>query len=191
MIRPDTFDADLMERFRNNLLEASGAFLFVDSVDGAAESMSRFLKSNSITKVAIAASLPDEIVEVISRDVEVLVDFSRQKYTKDESKQLCSRAEAGITGADAVLADTGTIVMLSRRSGDRLCSLVPPLHMVWIGDAPVFPDWQSCFDAMKFEGTTVFITGPSRTADIEKQLVLGAHGPKRVAVWGTGKDLAS
>jgi L-lactate dehydrogenase complex protein LldG len=97
-----------------------------------------------------------------------------------------SRYQVGITSAERLVARTGSIFVRSDRSGGRQLSVLPPIHVVVATEAQlVF----SLGDVLREFGTNAgtcsfatFITGPSRTADIEKILVLGAHGPKRLVV---------
>jgi L-lactate dehydrogenase complex protein LldG len=97
-----------------------------------------------------------------------------------------ARADVGLTGCDAAIAETGSLAMISAPGRARAVSLLPPAHV-----AVVTPD-QICFsmaeffadraDRLRQAASCTFITGPSRTADIELTLTLGIHGPGRVAV---------
>ncbi len=96
---------------------------------------------------------------------------------------------AGLIEADYLLADTGTAMIACGRPEERLMCYLPPaciivatvdrliehLPAAWASIAPRVADPQ-------LRGEFVFITGPSRTADIEKILILGVHGPKRLVV---------
>ncbi len=103
-----------------------------------------------------------------------------------ELRQACASADAGLTGADYALADTGTLVLLSSPQEARMISLLPPLHLAVVERSrlltgldellSLLPDPAAATSAM------VLITGPSRTADIEQILVRGVHGPREVHV---------
>ena len=95
----------------------------------------------------------------------------------------------GITGADYALAETGTVVLLTRKGLSRLVSLVPPVHVALVRPQDVIETLDDFFLLRRLqyhrEGGEMgsylnFITGPSRTADIEMTLVVGVHGPKEV-----------
>ena len=95
--------------------------------------------------------------------------------------------EAGITTAEFLVARTGSIILQSRNSGGRRLSVLPPFHLVVASSAQLVDSLDEVFAALDHtkKNATSFmtiITGPSRTSDIEKTLVLGAHGPKRLAV---------
>ena len=97
--------------------------------------------------------------------------------------------DAALTACDALVAQTGSILVTTASAGGRALSVLPPHHVVVARAAQIVPDlaaalreanrryapnWPSCLS---------FITGPSRTGDIERILVLGAHGPKRLTVF--------
>lgn len=97
-----------------------------------------------------------------------------------------SAAGVGVTGCDAAIAETASLALFSRPGRSRPVSLLPPVHI-----AIVQPQ-QFCYSMAEFfaahagdlctAASCTFITGPSRTADIELTLTLGIHGPGRVVV---------
>lgn len=96
-------------------------------------------------------------------------------------------AQATITTAEALVALTGS-VLVSAACGGRGASVVAPIHIVLATSDQLVPDLEAAFARMR-ERNTAFqnsyvclITGSSRTADIEKILVMGAHGPIRLIV---------
>jgi L-lactate dehydrogenase complex protein LldG len=96
------------------------------------------------------------------------------------------RASAGLTGAQGGLADTGTLCILSGTGRPRLASLLPPVHIALLSKKAIFPGMAAflaaCSASLPQASNLVFITGPSRTADIEQTLTLGVHGPREVFV---------
>ena len=110
-------------------------------------------------------------------------------HSREELRGTIAAAGMGITGADYAIAETGSVIVMPRKGLSRLVSLVPPIHV-----ALVRPDdlIESLDDLMLFRrleyhrndgdmGSYLnFITGPSRTADIEQTIVVGVHGPKEV-----------
>jgi len=95
-------------------------------------------------------------------------------------------ASAGLTGALGGLADTGTLALLSGPNRPRLASLLPPVHIAIVSKSAVYPTMAAFFaahpQAVEQASNLVFITGPSRTADIEQALTLGVHGPRELYV---------
>ena len=95
-------------------------------------------------------------------------------------------ADVGVTGCDAAVAETGSLVMFSGPGRSRAASLLPPFHIAIVERSRLHFSMAEVFEAFRdrLEGSAscTFITGPSRTADIELTLTLGIHGPGRVAV---------
>ncbi len=102
----------------------------------------------------------------------------------------------GLTGADAALADTGTLVLRNGWGRSPLASLLPPVHIAVLDASRILPDMPTYFESLTSQGgavkhvqatsNLVFISGPSRTADIEQTLTLGVHGPREllIVLWG-------
>ena len=96
--------------------------------------------------------------------------------------------DAGITGCDVLVAQTGGIMVSVESAGGRALSVLPSHHVVIARMSQMVPDLTAAFQHVKqkygkqFPSFLSFITGPSRTGDIERILVLGAHGPKRLTV---------
>lgn len=94
---------------------------------------------------------------------------------------------AGVTLAEALIARTGS-VLVSAGTGGRAASVLPPLHIVYAPISQLVSDLSDAFervqssDRVRDVSMLSLITGPSRTSDIEKMLVMGAHGPRRVAI---------
>ncbi len=99
------------------------------------------------------------------------------------------QCDAGITECDALVAQTGSVLITARSAGGRALSVLPPHHVVVASRDQLLPDLPSAYALLekRYAGNwpsfISFITGPSRTGDIERILVLGAHGPKRLTVF--------
>lgn len=109
----------------------------------------------------------------------------RAGYDKAELE----KCPVGITGCDALVAQTGSVLVTSASAGGRALSILPPHHVVIASRGQLVPDLPAAFARIaEIYGATPpslisFITGPSRTGDIERILVLGAHGPKRLTIF--------
>jgi len=107
-------------------------------------------------------------------------------------------ADLGITAVDYAVADTGSLVLCSRPGQARMVSLLPPLHVAFLSPGSLVADLEALVPLVRREldgpgGTSniVYITGPSRTADIELSLTQGVHGPKEVHVIAWEEELAA
>ena len=121
----------------------------------------------------------------VTRDIpELPVDPAQRR----QRWQTLDPMRVGITGALAGVADTGSIVVQSGRYRSRAASLLPELHIALLPRNRLYSTMASFFAAHAAQELTttssnlVFITGPSRTADIEMILTHGVHGPKRLCV---------
>jgi hypothetical protein len=108
--------------------------------------------------------------------------------TVPESRDL-ARLPASLIAADTLLADTGTCMIACATPRERLLCYLPPVCIIVATTAQLAEHMPAAWDAIatrtadpELRGEFVFITGPSRTADIEKILILGVHGPKRLIV---------
>lgn len=93
----------------------------------------------------------------------------------------------GITGVFCAVAETGTLVVLSGAGTPATVSLLPETHVAIVPAARIVPGMEEAFERIRAECGALpravnFISGPSRTGDIEQTLVLGAHGPYRVHI---------
>ena len=98
------------------------------------------------------------------------------------------KCDAGISECDALIAQTGSVLVTNRSAGGRALSVLPPHHVVLARREQLVADLPAAFELLKkkysenYPSMISFITGPSRTGDIERILVLGAHGPKKLTV---------
>jgi L-lactate dehydrogenase complex protein LldG len=93
----------------------------------------------------------------------------------------------GVTGVFCALAETGTLMMCSGADTPASASLLPETHIAVVPAARIVPHMEDGWDLLRAEQGSLpravnFISGPSRTADIEQTIVLGAHGPYRVHI---------
>ena len=96
-------------------------------------------------------------------------------------------ADVGVTGCEFLVAETGTVVLRSSPEAPRALSLLPHAHVVIAREGQLLPTTASCLERLRADQSSpssciTLITGPSRTADIEKVLVKGVHGPKSLSV---------
>jgi len=97
------------------------------------------------------------------------------------------RCDAGISGCACLVAQTGGIMVTAASAGGRALSVLPPHHVVIASRSQLVGNLADAFAHLRESHKEIpafvsFITGPSRTGDIERILVLGAHGPKKLTV---------
>ena len=114
------------------------------------------------------------------------------KVARDHLRQSFIDADMGISGANIAIADTGTLVILSNEGNGRLVTTLPPVHVALVGIDKVVPALDDATEILKVLAPSAtgqkmsvyvsFITGPSRSADIELSLTVGVHGPKELHI---------
>jgi L-lactate dehydrogenase complex protein LldG len=94
------------------------------------------------------------------------------------------RAQVGVTGVDYAIAETGTLVLAATAGRPRAVSLAPRLHLALVQESQLLPRRSAIWSHFQAEmpSALLFISGPSRTSDIENDLSIGVHGPARVRV---------
>ncbi len=128
--------------------------------------------------------------------LDVDIFFTDAQEPKDEIlRRHVTDSYIGITTADFCMADTATLVMRTRAGQARSVSLLPAIHIAVIELNQIIADLKELYALLKWdpqmkkEGLTncmTFISGPSKTADIEATMVHGAHGPREVHVFVIG-----
>jgi len=126
----------------------------------------------AVTGEQVLAPIADRLAEIV---------------VADHEPASLSDVSLGVTGAAAGVALTGSIVLDSSIDGARVVSLLPEVHLAVLRRSDIVATPGSIFRRLGTPGHTlpsnlVFITGPSRSADIELQLTIGVHGPRRVIV---------
>ena len=153
----------------------------------------RELAASSGAKLVVRSD--QQVLDSISLDsslvqdgVQVTVMARASGLSPEEIRQQESGADIGVTGADYAIAETGSVAVLPRRGLSRLVSLLPPIHVAVVRPREVVESLEDLFvlrrlayyqEGSDMSSSMYFITGPSRTADIEQTLVIGVHGPKQ------------
>ncbi|AMY11473.1 Lactate utilization protein C [Luteitalea pratensis] len=131
--------------------------------------------------------LPDVLSVVEARGAKRLdASVHAEQATRDDDCRRLDAAIVGITGADAALADTGSVGLVHGSGRARLVSLLPPVHVALVPVERLHATLGALLaaepDLLRAAANVVFVTGPSRTADIEMTLTRGVHGPRIVHV---------
>ena len=114
---------------------------------------------------------------------EILNSLGVELIPPNASKHEMALCDLGITEADFLLPETGTLVLRSSEEKPRAVSLLPRIHLAIVRPEMLRADLHQVFAEARDDHYLVFVTGPSRTADIELTVTLGVHGPKNLFVW--------
>lgn len=179
--------ADPVGRFQDELRAVGGAVHPVTDPSAAVGAVLDLVRGLSANKVLVGQGLPDQLaladhLERVGCEVGRVAALDEQAL-----RTWAFEADLGITGADGLIAETGTVVSRARHEEPRSPSLLPPLHLVVARLSQVVPDLFDLFGSLVppesvMPSCLTLITGPSKTGDIEMQLVTGVHGPGQVHV---------
>uniref|UniRef100_A0A7C3W8S5 Lactate utilization protein n=1 Tax=Fundidesulfovibrio putealis TaxID=270496 RepID=A0A7C3W8S5_9BACT len=100
------------------------------------------------------------------------------------TRDSAEKAHIGVTQMHWGIANTGTLVQNSTAAHERLASMLPWIHLAIVGTDKILPDMPSLMETVhpKDAAYIALISGPSRTADIERVLTIGVHGPERLII---------
>jgi len=170
----------LIQRFRQALEAVVGNCLIVASESEAAEAVKQIIEQTGAQLVAISdAPLVRRVLEQTETSTTLLEDCVPPALFD---------CDLGITSAQWAVAETGTLVLESEAEQHRLVSLVPPIHVAIIEASRIRETLAEVLQSIGEQGkdemsrTVTFITGPSRTSDIELTLAIGVHGPGELHV---------
>ena len=172
---------DWVELFGKNAADLKAGFQLVSSSDEMRQALLQLRDAEGWKRAACHSGLlPDAICPVLG--------IPLMKTDKSFDVHELTKCDVGITECDAIIAQTGSVVLSSRSAGGRALSMLPPHHVVLARRDQLVTDLPEAFELLKttyinnYPSMISIITGPSRTGDIERILVLGAHGPKKLTV---------
>jgi L-lactate dehydrogenase complex protein LldG len=172
---------DLLSVFMQKIKALNGEIHLAHDLSNAAQILVNILDSfenkNCITQ------FEPLILEIIKKSP-ILKSYIDLDTTLSIPSNKFALYSAGISIADFLVARTGSITLRSNIAGGRRLTILPPTHIIIAKQKQLVPSLDEVLryysqDKSSWSFATI-ISGPSRTADIEKELVLGAHGPKRL-----------
>ncbi len=167
-------DWDLVARFRERVLNLASSVDQVASVNEVPQAVARYLRENNLPLQAVCWP-----------------EFAQLDWTTQGmivTAQPANESDlVGITGALCAIAETGTLVLLSGKNTPAATSLLPETHVAVVKNSRIVKNMEDAWDLLRGEHPVMpravnFVSGPSRTADIEQTVTLGAHGPYRVHI---------
>jgi L-lactate dehydrogenase complex protein LldG len=177
----DVAQVALAERFARELTLVAGEVVLAQSVDEARAALAAELAAE---RRAVTWGWP-ELVAACGLDFSDLWrglgGRCREPYAAD-FREAALAADVGVTGVDFAIADTGTLVISAAVGRPRSVSLLPRLHIALVRPSQLVSRMGYTFSRLRQARPSAvhFVTGPSRTSDIENDLSIGVHGPARV-----------
>ncbi len=177
----ESFDEQLA-LFAKNAVELRADFQLLASRDELKTALAKISAAENWKRIATHKG---EFTDSVSGSLNLPICFTDKTYDVHELET----CDAGISECDALVAQTGSVLVTNRSAGGRALSVLPPHHVVLAQREQLVADLPAAFEllqqksAANYPSMISFITGPSRTGDIERILVLGAHGPKKLTIF--------
>lgn len=168
-------ESELVDNFRQSLESVAGNCYVVSNKAEAASCIGEITTAIAATRIAVSDS---PLVN------EIMPSFNEAEIVEMADAAVLFGCDLGITSAQWAIAETGTLVLESDRERHRLTSLVPPVHICVIEAGNIRQTLAEILEILKqdLNRTVTFITGASRTSDIELTLAIGVHGPEQLHV---------
>jgi len=162
--------------FASKLIEMSGTFVYCENEKALADKLAVLREQKKWTNYFVV----DEKIKLFLQSAEIPYESSPEKFTG---------LKAGITRCEYLIARFGSVLVSSGLDSGRRLFVFPESHIVIAYASQVVEELDDALKGMikkykeDFPSQMTVITGPSRTADIEKTLVMGAHGPRELYVF--------
>jgi len=191
----DYQDPSLVERFKEEFSRVSGEIAVCTDAESVVDTIKDLIQSSNFQTVAVSQHtlcLELQLEERLKEELPQVhfINEAMESESSVERHQLRERlahVELSVTGTEYLIGDIGTIVTIAGPQASREISLLPTAHLVLATPDQIYPNMAELFrEIHEKHGDTLpgsaltLITGPSRTADIEKVLIRGVHGPTRL-----------
>ncbi len=167
---------DLVSCFKYELEAINGQCILCENESDQFLKIKEYLNSNGFTSI-------------YCRDSQITNELSKSGISTTNDPADFETMKVGITACELLVARTGSVIVTSAGESGRQMNIFPPIHLVLARKDQVVDFLANALISLQnkygneLPSTLTTITGPSRTADIEKTLVLGAHGPKEFIVF--------
>jgi L-lactate dehydrogenase complex protein LldG len=159
--------------FAQEFSKVSGKFIYCENEEDLIQNLINLIGENNWKNIFC-----------LEPDIKTILDKAGIPFKSDEAD--FELMDAGITNCEFLIARLGSIMISSRQTSGRRLNVFPESHLVIARSSQIVPDIKDALKKMQekynnnLPSLISVITGPSRTADIEKTLVMGAHGPKQL-----------
>lgn len=169
----------LYERFKTKMEAVSGECYRVKTLNEAEELVAQLLKAKGVQTVAMVDSPLTCGLNLTEQLPLAGVTIYKERY-----QEVTPTVGAGITEMKWAIAELGTLVQYAVDVQERLCSAFTPIHIALVQTSGLLPNIMTALSVIHSEpqipGFVGFVTGPSRTSDIERVLTIGVHGPEQL-----------
>jgi|YelNatPaOPRAMG01_1025707.scaffolds.fasta_scaffold05234_2 L-lactate dehydrogenase complex protein LldG len=173
---------DPITLFKNSIEENGGFFKFVNRIELINE-IKKISKGNEIMFAGLDESIENEIIKSDIKSI----SLDKMKDDRDLKNKI-KNINIGITNADALAAESGSIILVDYNYMKSFAAFLPEIHIAIAYPEKIFPGLIEALDYIinsmnELPATIQIIQGPSKTGDIEKKIVRPSHGPKELYVF--------
>ncbi|AQS58301.1 LutC/YkgG family protein [Desulforamulus ferrireducens] len=178
----ETTGAALYDKFKVSAEMLSAEVHRAGNLEEARQLVTQLIKELGAKKVVYA---PSELVDAL--DMKALGQAAGVVMTAENLRQNAADAELGISQLDYAIAEIGTLAGNANSIESRMVSILPPIHMAIVKTANILPNLLEAIATYnqklgELPRYLTFVSGPSRTSDIERVLTIGVHGPGRLII---------
>jgi L-lactate dehydrogenase complex protein LldG len=177
-VHPPLNNPDIVVAFAESFQRVGGEFYYCESLEQLAAQLAAFQERQQVGAPYVWES-----------DLQEVLRAAGVEFLAGEADFIAS-ADLSLTSCEALVARTGSVLVSAATESGRRLSIYPDQHLVLARPSQVVAEigdalrvMQERYGAQQLPSMVSLTTGPSRTADIEKTLVLGAHGPRRIALF--------
>jgi L-lactate utilization protein LutC len=178
-----------VQRFQDEIIALGGFYYLVADNESCVAKIVEITKAKSSKRVLLGKGPVIDPLDLLKRLQDIGIEvISVDELTLESCRESFFTADLGVSGVDHLVAETGTVVLHSVPEQPRSLSLLPPVHIAIAERKQLVPDLFDLFPSSNTElsralpSCITFITGPSKTGDIELRLVTGVHGPGEIHV---------
>jgi L-lactate dehydrogenase complex protein LldG len=170
-----------IELFRQNAENLKAEFRVCADMNEAIQCLQTLAANSDWKKIGLHRG---ELTDAVARELSLAEVRTDNGYAINDLES----CDAALTECEALVAQTGSVLVSATSAGGRALSVLPPHHVVLARRNQMEPDLTVALQRVqekfknKFPSFLSFISGPSRTGDIERILVLGVHGPKKLTI---------
>lgn len=198
-VTPAARRTELISQFGHELEQVDGHFMGVMSPRDVGKKLKALIGEIRPGTVAVGEAVALDFGPIMKTLERSGIEVVRCSGEKDQPphilRERLAQCDLAVVEAHYGIAATGTLVVVATSQRPSSLTLLPPANFLMVEAKRILPDIAAVLSALGagtiVEHRVAFITGPSRTADIEKRIVLGVHGPKDVyaaAVWSDDQD---
>jgi len=168
---------DMSVAFAQNFIRNSGIFMYCEDEEDFFDQLYVYKKEQQLQNLF-----------VWEPNIQRILQYAGIEFLADDT-DFVAHADAGLTTCEALITRTGSILVSSANAAGRRLGIYPDNHLVIAKASQLVPDIKDGLKRIRdkyksnFPSMVSLVSGPSRTADIEKTLVMGAHGPRQLVLF--------